>query len=460
MISLLEIIERSREGPKIEEKEWDFLVWRKGVELAKQYKIEVDPEGMLRDDVADDVFNASIELLGDIGMYNQTNNKVIKLEEKEIRKKLSSLQSEIFVGEGEDRRRFFHRTVESNDPVLISGGHVRCSEEIAPKLFQAMAQLPCVDMLEGFIIDKVSGFPMRGMPYHVLGTLREVRILRESIKKAKRPGLSLEYYAIMNTAANYIAALNPTHGIRTTDSIRLTHLPEMKITDDDLASAVAAHDYGCFVTSSGYAVLGGFAGGPESAAIITLASAIGDYVCFDAHHSWGPVAPGVDIEKSLWFSPETIWCTGIAMFAHSRNIHMPSTAIVVSSHEPNSENRWRELAITTISAVIWGFHVHVFRTSKPMRDNLLTPLDLQFCSEVAQGALKNHYKREDLKKIIDHLSPKYMPVYERDQSSRYELLKGNPFEELYDLNTLEPKKAYLEQYNSAKRELEGIGFQF
>lgn len=53
-----------------------------------------------------------------------------------------------------------------------------------------------------------------------------------------------------------------------------------------------------------------------------------------------------------------------------------------------------------------------------------------------------------------------MPVYEKDQSSRYELLKGNPFEELYDLNTLKPKRSYYEKYNSAKRELEELGFQF
>ena len=60
--------------------------------------------------------------------------------------------------------------------------------------------------------------------------------------------------------------------------------------------------------------------------------------------------------------------------------------------------------------------------------------------------------------FLRKLAPEYMPVYEKDQSERYEFLKGNPFEDLYDLESLLPKQFYLEQYSNAKKELRNIGF--
>ena len=40
------------------------------------------------------------------------------------------------------------------------------------------------------------------------------------------------------------------------------------------------------------------------------------------------------------------------------------------------------------------------------------------------------------------------------------MLKGKTFEELYDLNTLKPKKDYLESYRNASRELKKMGVKF
>ncbi len=454
----LDIIERSRNGPKVEEKDWDFMVWRKGEELAKSYKINADLEGILRDDVADDIFEASIQMICDLGIYNQTSRRMIKFTEQEVKDKIANIHSEIPIGEGKDQRTFSYRRVESNDPILLSAGHMRCSEEIAPKLYEAMARLPRTDWLEGFIITSISGLPLKGLPYEVLATIFEVKTMRESITRANRPGMSLGYYGIMNKAADYIAALNPNYGIRPVDSIRLSHLPELKITDEDLASVIASNQYGTSISGGGHCILGGFAGGQVSSAITSVASAIGEYLCFNVNHAWAPTAIGIDVEKKLWYSPETFWCTGIAYLAHSRNIKMPSAALAISSHEPNTKNRWLELAVTTVTSIVLGYHVHVFRPSKPMRDNLQTPLELQFCMEIADTTLNNNYKKDDMLEFLRKLAPEYMPVYEKDQSERYEFLKGNPFEDLYDLESLLPKQFYLEQYSNAKKELRNIGF--
>jgi hypothetical protein len=43
---------------------------------------------------------------------------------------------------------------------------------------------------------------------------------------------------------------------------------------------------------------------------------------------------------------------------------------------------------------------------------------------------------------------------------RYPFLKGNKFEELYDLNTLKPIKGHIDQYHAAKKELTKLGIEF
>jgi methylamine--corrinoid protein Co-methyltransferase len=37
---------------------------------------------------------------------------------------------------------------------------------------------------------------------------------------------------------------------------------------------------------------------------------------------------------------------------------------------------------------------------------------------------------------------------------------GHTFDEIYDLNTLEPRKKFLEIYNKVKKDLENLGIEF
>jgi methylamine--corrinoid protein Co-methyltransferase len=96
-----------------------------------------------------------------------------------------------------------------------------------------------------------------------------------------------------------------------------------------------------------------------------------------------------------------------------------------------------------------------------MRPNLLTPLEIELCSEVAKGTVKNKITREEANRIlVESWGPILKPVYDASPRERSAMLKGKTFEELYDLNTLKPKKDYLESYRNARRELKKMGVKF
>jgi len=59
------------------------------------------------------------------------------------------------------------------------------------------------------------------------------------------------------------------------------------------------------------------------------------------------------------------------------------------------------------------------------------------------------------------LVPKHKPLYDTPtKNNRYPLLKGNAFEELYDLNTLKPIKEHVENRDIAKQGLTKLEIEF
>ena len=436
------------------EKEFELGLFKKASKLVEKYKIKYNPEDQIpTDEMADDVYSAAIELVCDVGMYHMDTHRCIKFDEDEVREHIGSLPSELLIGEGKERVRFAARRPESNDPPLIGAGHVRCSESVARELYISLAQLPNIHWLEGYVTTHTRGMPLRGGPYDVIASLREMRTLRDSITEAGAPGKHLMFYCISPTAACYIASMNPDYGIRKTDAIRFTHLTEMKIEDNSLSAVPVALNYGCFIQSGGFSFLGGYAGGPEGVAITTLASAIGDFIVFRSNWQWRPnTFPLKDPDKE-GKDPEVVWSANLATLAFARNIPAPQALLVVSGPESGNLFRYLEIASNAISVVPFGAHLQLCRPTVPLRENLMTPLEAQFLGEVGRAAAKQRLKREEAYEISRKLLKKTehlynLPIKERKKSH---LFIGKPFEELYDMKTLRPKDEELRLYEMAKK---------
>ena len=76
-LTLSDILQRSKEGPIIEEKQFDMSIYKKTQELQKKYGIKYDPGHPLdtTGDLADRVYQAGRELFLDIGAYSTTTRR-------------------------------------------------------------------------------------------------------------------------------------------------------------------------------------------------------------------------------------------------------------------------------------------------------------------------------------------------------------------------------------------------
>ncbi|MGA2464185.1 MAG: monomethylamine:corrinoid methyltransferase [Thermodesulfobacteriota bacterium] len=451
MINLFDILDRSYWGEKIEdEKQWDLRVWKKAVELAKKYNIRYDPKYAVvcDDDMADRCFEAAIQLLARVGVFNAGTKRVIRFEEEEIRKGLSQLRDHIIMGDGRDRVILSRRRIEAFDPVKFMAGHFACTDNVAPKLYQAMAEVQSLDVIEGFnFYGEHTGRQMEGMVHETLGT--------KAILSTIRPIL---YYPVSPNPAAMIAALDPDNGIRKTDAMEITPLPELKIESNLLAVAVAASEYGAFICSDDTSILHGFGGGPDENAIIGIAQSLQTYLTYRVDFKFLAQGIAVDATTGVW--PESSWVRSMTVVTLSRNIGSPIFSAFGTAAEPGNDYRWFELALRTVSASVCGAHIAVCRPTRPMRPNLLTPLEIEWCSEISRAAVRSKISREEANRIIvERFAPRVKPVYVTPAKNRAALLKGKPFEELYDLNTLKPTNEYLESYRAARKEVASFGLK-
>ena len=206
-------------------------------------------------------------------------------------------------------------------------------------------------------------------------------------------------------------------------------------------------------------ILYGFGGGPNENPIIGTAQSLQTYLTYRVDYKIA--AQGVNMDATASALPPSLWVRSMSIMALARNVKSPSFGPIATGPEPNNENRWREMAARVLTIVASGGHIDVLRPVRPLRPNLLTPLEVEFCSELAKGIVRNKMSREEINKIVmDGLVPKYKPIYDKPPKERGPLLKGKAFEELYDLNTLKPSNEHLDSYHSARDELMKLGIKF
>ena len=138
MISFFEVIKRALNGSYYSEQDFAMkVVVPKLRELVAKYDIRYDPENPVPSDdkLADDVWQAGLELSIHTGAYCTDTSRVIKFSEEEILEGLRDAPSAPVFGEGSDEKVMVARQPESTvmsarweaDPVAAVTGEVSVS---------------------------------------------------------------------------------------------------------------------------------------------------------------------------------------------------------------------------------------------------------------------------------------------------------------------------------------------
>ncbi|HIH00618.1 TPA: monomethylamine:corrinoid methyltransferase, partial [Thermoplasmata archaeon] len=105
MVQILDVMEKALEGPPISENDYQLRRYAPAVnEKIREYGIKFDPDTPVSNDdsLADDLFEAGLELLVDVGAYCMSTNRIISFTECEVEEGLRNAPPKVFFGEGRD----------------------------------------------------------------------------------------------------------------------------------------------------------------------------------------------------------------------------------------------------------------------------------------------------------------------------------------------------------------------
>lgn len=454
---LFDILSRSKEGPIIEEKQFDMSIFKKTQELQKKYRIRYDPDHPIDTvgDLADRVFQAGCELFIDIGTYCTTTRRAIKVTEKELHDELAACPEEIKLGQGQDLIKMVHRSVEGNEEPVVIGGIQTApfsDENMMFTIYRLCAMDRCVDGIWGGILLTIDGTHevIAGTPSEIYQYRKTIPVMRRAIEAAGRPGMVITNNA--PTSAATIAMFDEQDGLRRSDLISSNAMSEMKVTNDDLDRSAYGLAHGVPIFGAHNSVIGGFSATPEGAAIVSVAAslqlvAIHKAVCFHCG--------AMDSRIKSKGTRSLLWTAGTALQGVSRNTRLTVDGSI-GDHPaagPGTKQYLYESAAGHILSTVMGAH-SLAGTRKYVVGNVCnygTPLESRWMGEVCKAAVGVSRKQAD--QIIKYLLDKY-------ESHLMDAPAGDTFERLYDQRTLQPVDKYKRIYDEVKAELHQLGLNF
>ncbi|MCL5025857.1 MAG: monomethylamine:corrinoid methyltransferase [Chloroflexi bacterium] len=456
-VTIWDVLQRCREGERMEEKAFDMSIFRATSRLVKEFEIKYDPQNPVPQDdaMADRLFQAALEFFVQVGTFCVDTGRVIKVTRREVEEKLEALPSEEMQGAGAEAFRMVHRTIGGKEEPFVGAGiqtAIFSSDEMAFKIYKGCAEDLCVNAVNGGVATMVDDKydVIAGTPAEIYGYRKNIEILRRAVADAGRPGL-----VVVNNAPKAIGTIgmvDEQHGIRRSDGLHSSGVAEMKVNYDDLDRAVYAIAAGFPLSGGCPTIIGGFSGSIEGAAIVSVAGALQGITVHQATRTGCNAIPGQIKSKA---TREVIWVTSLGVQALTRNTHGIYTGSA-GDHPaagPGTMQYFYECAAGVIANTVSGGHrgggTRKFRIGRT--PDFGTPLESRWLGEVAKAV--PGMDRAKANAIVNYLLAKYEPHLKEPPD-------GQTYHELYDVASEVPKPEYLRLYRQAKEELAGLGVAF
>jgi methylamine--corrinoid protein Co-methyltransferase len=448
-------MEKALNGKPMSETDYQLRLFApKVMEKVREHKIKFDPDNPIPSDnsMADEVFEAGIELLLDVGAYCTTSGRVISYSEAEIKEQLRNAPSKLYFGEGRDRKALVNRKIEDKTPpwcLLGAGGGPCSSDKSFLTLVEGYAEIPETNAITTPAITRVGGMRVRpASPLEVLAAQRNAVLARESCNRVGRQGIP-----IMNSLATaesdiaFAAALHPKFGMRPSDGYMICCMDPMKVDFARLNKVAVALSMGGPIGMCFGPLLGGYSGGPEGTAVSNV-----------AHHMMGILT-----YQSSWLLPFTIhlryvasssrdmlWVISTMGQAISRNTHLLSINLNYTTAGPCTPMVLYETSAAVTAAVASGLSIESLGVATNKHEDRTTPVEPRISAEVGHAVAG--MKRSDANEIVVKLLAKY-------ESKLSAPPLGKSLYECWDADARRPTKEYRAVIKRFKAEMVNLGVE-
>jgi hypothetical protein len=454
MLTFLEVMERVTTGPMMTAKEYDMKVFIPAVrKVVKKYDIKFDRDNPCPadDDLADRMYQAAVELYAECGSYCTDTQRNIRFSKEEIEEAVYECPKVVYFGEGPDRVEWRGRMPDDNTlPNCHVGSGTETTEDIALKMVEAYGRISKATTVSVPAVTNVGHMKSAaGSPIETLAGINMMRIGREGLRRAGRPGMPIiDHVSSCAAGVSTIAASNPEFGAVKSDGWIIAPHAEFKINYSSLNQVAYFTSWGANIGQEAGPIMGGYAGGPEGTAITTLAYAFhGILIIRATYHLTYPI----QMLPVCSTTPEMIYVISTSSQAFARNIGAPYYALGYASAGPATREYFLESAAYLAAIQSSGIGVEDVHPNKAVGTNQALPIDSEFSCSFAHGNIG--LTRKKANKIIKELQEKYMPMIK-------DAPKGRDMKECYDMETIKPDDELKQLYAEAIEELKGHGLDF
>jgi methylamine--corrinoid protein Co-methyltransferase len=444
---LIEVLQRSENGPIIDEADFERkLVGPTIKSLVEKYDVQYTGESYINldDDLADRVFQAGVEFASLVGIYNQSTNRRITWSRAEIEEAIKNCNAEATLGQGEQQFIILAREPEDSRRVALLGGVVGIPfpEDMYLPLTLSFLKQDIFDALDSASLETAYGNPIKaGTGWEVLGAWREAELAQEALKIAGKPGTPYSAVELAPTALGGLAGVT-WGGYRPFDRHHVPMTSEFKTNNDLLAIITHIHNLGGFIGAYYNPIYGGHVGGAEGVAIAVAAGMILlNQVTIGHTFSTRPTHPFYGCDTT----PEILWATSLGVQALTRNSNLMIATLAGPAGGPGTKTMLYENAAFALMSAASGVSEllasHSAGGGVPRHGS---GLDARICAEVVRTM--PGLTREQANMLVSQIVPLYQVDLERKPI-------GKPFEEVYDLEKIQPSPEWQGIYDEVKEEL-------
>ncbi len=452
----LALCARGQTGPQVSKDGFDLDYVVDGVrELVEEFGFSWNRNELIPTDpkLFTDMLEAAKRLIDKTGIYNMTTGRIMRLTREEIEQGIREMKTALVMGEGKDAYTLIARKIEDERPPAIWAGNPGCPtpERYYYENVLASAKEPVIDLLTCGSLADVDGFGVTpGSPAEVLAVRREMDYLRRALREVGRPGMGMLAAESAITEVGDYASIGETR-MRPCDSHLVAIFNELVMDNGNLVRAANALDYGVRNASLACTMVGGLAGDAPGATMVMTASILAaNRICLADYHLCHPIhiKNVATTERScLWL--QAVLCQVFASVA---------PGIIVCDLWPASGAMTKELlyetAANSIVVTVCGGHLEGIGAANGSRPNG-TGLETRLMGEVGKAVARQRMTREQANEITLELLKRYEHIFaEKDGNP------GVPFDEAYDLATVEPLPAWQNMYDEVKEELASMGVRF
>lgn len=451
---LLDIIERSLRGPLMDEEDFNDIRVTQGLaRVIKEYDIKVNQDQIINQDdaLADRVWEAAVDFLSECGVYNQTTNRVIEFNKKEINNFLRYAPTSVQVGQGTDTVVEYARKVEDSRRPLLMGSSIGTpieDEYFIPSMISYI-QEPEVDVTMAPTLTNIYGYDIRTRsPLEILSSWREVELTLEAMRRAGRPGMAFTGVGSSISDVGQLSSDGPG-GLRQTDLHTFGIVSELKTSFEILNKLTHILLRDGVVDPYANPIYGGLGGGMDGQAVLITAAMIALNVVFMA------TCVGTSPTHPFNFNDtgkELLIPSGLSFQAIARNSNLMVNLTNTPVGGPGTKTLLYEcIALTVMMTVSGGSRILGPRSATGSITGHFSGLEARFTGELLTAASK--LNRSQAEEIVQKAYCKY----EKELTQKP---YGKHFKDVYDLKTVQPTAEWQKMYEEVKEESSKWGLSY